>query len=417
MAVLLSVEEVIERILDQLKPLPPETIPLDQALGRVLARPIVAPLDLPPFANSSVDGFAVRAADVSTASPEHPVELTVIADIPAGVFPHIPLSAGCAAQIMTGAPLPDGADAVVPVEHTNLSFQKVAHQPPSIVRIFTPVRPGDNIRPKGQDLTQGQLVFAAGHRLRPQDLGLLAALGMSKVEVHGRPRIALFSSGDELLPPGSPLTPGKIYDSNRLMLRVLIEQTGGEAVDLGIVADTLDAVHIVLNTAVEKRANLLLSSGGVSVGTYDHVRGLMEREGEVHLWRVNIRPGKPLLFGKYRGVPVLSLPGNPVSAFVGFLVFVRPAIYRMAGLPSAPVPVLKATLEHAVESDGRKSYLRAIVRHERGERLVRLAGHQGSGNLYGLVQANAILIVPAGVKSIAAGSEVEIWPLENFLGQ
>ncbi|WP_054521021.1 molybdopterin molybdotransferase MoeA [Thermanaerothrix daxensis] len=414
MAPLLSVDEVLERILAQFEPLPPQTIPVDLALRRVLAKPITAPLDLPPFSNSSVDGFAVRSADVSTASPEHPVELPVVADIPAGVSPHMPLPANCAARIMTGAPLPENADAVVPVEHTDLSFQSAASQPPTTVRVLIPVRPGENVRPAGQDLAKGQPVFASGHRLRPQDLGLLAALGISEIEVHDQPRIALFSSGDELLPPSSPLTPGKIYDSNRLMLRALIDQAGGKALDLGIVPDALDAIRTALDTAVEGRADLILSSGGVSVGTYDHVRGLMEQEGIVHLWRVNVRPGKPLLFGKYHGVPVLGLPGNPVSAFVGFLVFIRPAIYRLAGLPSSPTPTVKAILEHAVESDGRESYLRAIVRHETGKRLVRLAGHQGSGNLYGLVQANALLIVPAGVKSLAKGSEVDIWPLENF---
>ncbi len=415
MSTLLSVDEVRHHILSQLNPLPIETVPLEQAFRRVLATPILAPSDLPPFTNSSVDGFAVRASDVKGASPSHPVELQVFADIPAGVSPQFMLPPGYAARIMTGAPLPDGADAVVPIENTNLSFHDQATQPPHSVQIFAPVKPGDNVRPRGQDIVRDHPVFEPGHRLRPQDIGLLAALGISRVEVYRQPYLAIFSTGDELISLDTAPIPGKIYDSNRLMLKMLIEQAGGKVIDLGIVTDTLDDVRTALDTAHRNKVDLVLTSGGVSVGVLDVVRYLIEQEGERHLWRVNMRPGKPILFGRYHGMPVLSLPGNPVSAFVGFWVFVRPAIHRLAGLPLVPPPRLKAILEHPVESDGRESYLRAIVSYTNGQRLVRLVGHQGSGNLFGLCQANALLIVPAGVKSLPTGREVDIWPLDDSL--
>ncbi|MCX8024396.1 MAG: molybdopterin molybdotransferase MoeA, partial [Thermanaerothrix sp.] len=382
---------------------------------RVLAKPINAPFDLPPFTNSSVDGFAIRSFDVKEASPSHPIELQVLADIPAGVSPQFVLPPGYAARIMTGAPLPEGADAVVPIENTNLSFSDQVTEPPRSVKILSPAKPGDNVRPRGQDVARGHPILEPGQRLRPQDIGLLAALGISQVEVYRQPRLGVFSTGNELIPLGVAPTPGKIYDSNRLMLIALIEQAGGETIDLGIVADTLDDVRIALDTAVRNRVDLVLTSGGVSVGTFDVVRNLIEREGERLLWRVNMRPGKPILFGRYQGMPVLSLPGNPVSAFVGFWVFVRPAINRLAGLPFVSPPRLKAILEHPVESDGRESYLRAVISYKNGQRLARLAGHQGSGNLFGLSQANALLIIPAGVKSLPTGYEVDFWPLDDSL--
>ncbi|MDT8896759.1 molybdopterin molybdotransferase MoeA [Thermanaerothrix sp. 4228-RoL] len=415
MSTLLSVDEVRHYILSQLSPLPVETISLEQAFRRVLATPILAPSDLPPFTNSSVDGFAVRALDVKGASQLHPIELKVFADIPAGFSPHFTLPPGHAARIMTGAPLPNGADAVVPIENTNLSFHDKATQPPYSVQVFNPVNPGDNVRPRGQDILRGHPVFEPGHRLRPQDIGLLAALGISHIEVYRQPRLGIFSTGDELIPLGTAPIPGKIYDSNRLMLKMLIEQAGGEVIDLGIVTDTLDNVRSALDTARRNNVDLVLTSGGVSVGVFDVVRHLIEQEGERHLWRVNMRPGKPILFGRYHEMPILSLPGNPVSAFVGFWVFVRPAIYRLAGLPFVPPLRLKAILEHPIESDGRESYLRAIVSYTNGQRLARLTGHQGSGNLFGLSQANALLIVPAGVKSLPTGHEVDIWPLDDSL--
>lgn len=415
MSTLLSVDEVRHYILSQLSPLPVETISLEQAFRRVLATPILAPSDLPPFTNSSVDGFAVRALDVKGASQLHPIELKVFADIPAGFSPHFTLPPGHAARIMTGAPLPNGADAVVPIENTNLSFHDQTTQPPYFVQVFTPVKPGDNVRPRGQDILRGHTVFEPGHRLRPQDIGLLAALGISHIEVYRQPRLGIFSTGDELIPLGTAPIPGKIYDSNRLMLKMLIEQAGGEVIDLGIVTDTLDNVRSALDTARRNNVDLVLTSGGVSVGVFDVVRHLIEQEGERHLWRVNMRPGKPILFGRYHEMPILSLPGNPVSAFVGFWVFVRPAIYRLAGLPFVPPLRLKAILEHPIESDGRESYLRAIVSYTNGQRLARLTGHQGSGNLFGLSQANALLIVPAGVKSLPTGHEVDILPLDDSL--
>jgi len=410
---LLSVAEVRSRILSHFAPLPTLQQPLARACGHVLAEAITAPMDLPPFTNSSVDGFAVRATDIQAAGPESPVILKVIGDVPAGTLPTFVISPGTTARIMTGAPLPDGSDAVVPVEDTNFPYRDPHAPLPAEVRIFRSLRPGTNVRHQGQDVRRGQVVLSPGHRLRPQDLGFLAALGVQKVLVHRRPRVALFSSGDELISPGEPLTPGKIYDANRLMLATLVEHYGGETIDLGIAHDDPAEVRRLFEHAHAQQCDLILSTAGVSVGTYDYVRQILEQNGTIHLWRVNVRPGKPLVFGSYRETPVIALPGNPVSAYVGFHLFVVPALRRLLGMKDAMVPRIRATLDEPLESDGRESYLRAIVHYENGQPHARLSGHQSSADLAGLAQANALIIIPAGVKSLPAGSQVEVWPLNS----
>lgn len=408
---LLSVQAAQERILSLLEPVETESLPLTECIHRVLAQDIAAASDLPPFDNSSMDGFALRAADASAASPASPRTLRVVADIAAGAAPEVHLAPGQAARIMTGAPLPAGADAVVPVEQTDFNERAPGTPTPAQVSIFQPVRAGENVRPRGMDARAGQVVLFKGHRLRPQDIGLLAMLGIAHVTVHRRPRVALLSSGDELLPVERPLTAGKIHDSNSYTLAAQIESAGAECLRLGIAADTRPAVESLLEQAAASRADLILSSAGVSVGAYDFVKEAVEAHGSLDFWRVNIRPGKPLAFGNYRGVPFFGLPGNPVSAFVTFEVFARAAIERLSGLVGSSRPRARVRLEEAIESDGRESYLRAVVRQADGILSARLTGHQGSGNLLSLVQANALLIVPAGVKSLPAGREVEAWLL------
>lgn len=417
MTILLSVAEARQRLLEAFTQVDAERIPLAHAVGRVLAEPIVSKLDLPLFANSSMDGFAVRSADVAAADPDRPVELYVVGDIPAGQVFQDKVGPGEAVRIMTGAPLPRGADAVIPVEATDQYREEMTTEAgsPVQVRIYRSAGPGDYVRPKGQDVSQGEVVLPTNTRLRPQDVGFLAMLGVSQVPGYRRPRVGLLSTGDELLPVEEPLQPGKIHDANAYMLSALVERDGGEAIKLGIAPDREEAVREILDRSVASGADLILSSAGVSVGAFDFVRMVVEQRGELNFWRVNMRPGKPLTFGTYRSVPFIGLPGNPVSAFVGYEVFVRPALIKLSGLPDQPRPSIKVKLLEPVNSDGRESYLRAFVQSADGYWIARLTGHQGSGNLRSLVQANALLIIPAGVKSLPAEAEIDAWPLGNWI--
>lgn len=403
---LLSVDEALERILQHFSPVEIEEIPLENADGRVLGEEIRAPLNLPPFDNSSMDGFAIRAADVAAASPETPVTLQVIADIPAGSAPVVTVQPGQAARIMTGAPMPTGADTVVPVEDTDQGRKPRGNDPlPPQVQVFRAVERGAYVRPAGEDVHTGEVVLTP-RRLRPQDVGFLAMLGMAHIPVRRKPRIALISSGDELLPPGAPIAPGKIYDANTYSLQALLRRFGAEPLWMGRIPDKLEAAQDALQRAVDSGADLLVSSAGVSMGAYDFLRVAIEEQGALNFWRVNMRPGKPLTFGTYRGVPFLGLPGNPVSAFVSANVFLRMVVRRMLGL-SPRLSTRRVTLGEPVRSDGRQSFLRAVLREEGNRQIAYLAGHQGSGNLYGMTQAQVLLIVPAGVTSLPAGASVE----------
>jgi len=408
---LLSVDEARLLILEKLKPLEAETLPLEKSAHRVLATAITANHDLPAFDNSSMDGFAVIADDLSGATPSTPRTLSVIADIPAGIQPTITIRAGQSARIMTGAALPPGADAVIPVEETDFKNRDLGANAPDSVTVMQSVKPGDSVRKRGMDARKGQIVLPAGHGLRAQDLGLLAMLGVSRLKVYRQARIALLSSGDELIPIESPLQPGKVRDANTYTLSALLEDAGADVIRLGIAADRRDSVMELLDTACENSADLILSSAGVSVGAFDFIKSVLEEQGILEFWRVNMRPGKPLTFGNYKGIPFIGLPGNPVSAFVGFEVFVRPAIERLNGMPYRARLRVRVRLSEQIESDGRESYLRAEVQEHDGVLSARLAGHQGSGNLLSIVQGNALLIIPAGVKSLAAGKETDAWLL------
>jgi molybdopterin molybdotransferase len=408
---LLSVAEARERILSHFHPVTTETLPLVECAKRVLAQDIAAATDLPPFDNSSMDGFAVRAADVVNAATASPRSLRVVADIPAGSHPAVSLAHGEAARIMTGAQLPEGADAVIPVEDTDFQERDAGTPAPNEVQIFKSARPGDNRRARGTDIRSGEVVLHEGRVLKPQDLGLLAMLGMARLVVYQKPHIALFSSGDELLPVAAPLESGKIRDSNSYTLAALIEDAGADVIRLGVAKDSHESVNALLEKAVELKVDLILSSAGVSVGAFDFVKEVIESNGKMDFWRVNMRPGKPLAFGEYGNIPFIGLPGNPVSAFVGFEIFVRAAIGRLSGALNGGRQTVRVRCEEQIDSDGRESYLRAEVREENGVHLARLTGHQGSGNLHSLVRANALLIIPAGVKCVPAGEEVNAWLL------
>ena len=414
MSSLLSVNEARKQLLSELIPVDKTQIQLDLAFGKVLSEDIFSPMDLPPFANSQMDGYAARSQDVVSASPETPVTLIVVADIPAGIDPHITLHPGEAARIMTGASFPEGADLVIPVEEIGPVDRAETSVLPGQINVYRSGIAGQFVRVRGQDIKAGEKVLTAGQRLRAQEVGLLAMLGFAIVPVYRRPRIALLSTGNEIVPVEQPLSPGKVHDSNFFVLAALAEKFNAEIVNLGIAIDSESSVQQCLDRAVTEQVDLIVTSAGVSVGVFDYVRKVIADHGKVEFWRVDIRPGKPIAFGNYKNIPLIGLPGNPVSAFIGFEVFVRPAILKLSGLTQLEKVSFLAKIAESIESDGRESYLRCKFEHENGEMVVRLTeSHQGSGNLLSLVQANALLIIPAGVKSLPAGSSIEIWMLND----
>ncbi|MCY3945684.1 MAG: molybdopterin molybdotransferase MoeA [Anaerolineaceae bacterium] len=409
---MLSVDEALQRILQDLQPLPAEAIGLDCGLERVLARDLYASINLPPFANSSMDGYALRAADLEGASPENPVRLAVVMDIPAGTSPERPVGAGEAARIMTGAPLPDGADAVVPVEQTDANWTREA--PATLaptLRVMTTLQAGDYVRPVGENVRAGQRVLAAGTRLRPQHLGMLAALGHAEVSVYRQPRVAIVSSGDEIIDVGETLAPGQIYDVNSYTIEGLVRELGGIPLRQPVAGDDLQQVRAMFDTALGQDPDLIISTAGVSVGAHDLVRDVLEELGELNFWRVNMRPGKPLAWGRVRGLPFFGLPGNPVSAMVTFQVFVRPALQRLTGQVH-DLQAARATVCEDIESDGRRSFLRVALERRDGRLLARSTGTQSSGALISMVLADGLLIVPEGVTQVAAGTELEVLLLQ-----
>lgn len=409
-----NIDEATARILTAIQRLPAETVALIAAFGRVLAEDVRAPISLPPFANSSMDGYAVRAEDVTSATQDSPAQLRVTMDIPAGTAPDRPLQTGEAARIMTGAPMPDGADAVVPVEQTDQTWRAGADEPLlERVAILSPVRAGDYVRPIGEDVTAGQTVLHAGTPLRAQELGALAGIGCAQVQVMRQPRVAIVSTGDELIGVDEPLSPGKIRDSNSYTLYGLVLAYGGVPIRIPTAHDTLEDVRRRFHEALDAQPDLIVSSAGVSVGAFDVVRTVLDELGQVDFWRVNLRPGKPLAYGHLRSVPFFGLPGNPVSAMVTFDVFVRPVLLKMLGRPDA-LPTVQAVMGESLRSDGRRSYLRVTLSQENGHIVARTTGTQSSGALMSMVQADGLLIIPEGVTDVAAGQTFPVRLLRSI---
>lgn len=415
MSTLLTVNDALRQILGPITVLPPESVPTPDALGRVLAEDIVSRYDIPPFLNSSMDGYAVRAADVTGARRDRPARLPVVMDIPAGRSPDRPLNVGEAARIMTGAPLPDGADAVIPVEDTDDRWTPDGVAPlPEAVRVYRSAQPGDFTRAPGEDIRAGQTVLRTGAVLRPQDIGVLVSLGQARVPVVRQPRVAILSTGDELVDIDDELGPGQIRNSNSYMLAGLVTSYGGIAIRLGVARDTLDDVRQRFREALDHQPDLIVSSAGVSVGARDVVRIVIDELGRVDLWRVNLRPGKPLAYGQVGGVPFFGLPGNPVSVMVTFELFVRPALLRMAGRNPDAVAMTTALTGEAMRSDGRRSYLRVRLVRQGDDWIAYSTGTQSSGALMSMVLADGLLIVPEGTLDVPPGTRLQVWLLRDL---
>lgn len=411
MANLLNVDDALAQILSTIHPLPPEQVELHDGLGRVLASDIQSTVDLPAFANSSMDGYAVRAEDIAEASKDHPVTLTVVMDIPAGAAPQQTLQRGQAARIMTGAPIPDGADTIVPVELTDSEWSaREGTPPPPQVRIYHPAKLGENVRPVGENVKNGDIVLRAGHILRPQDIGIIAALGQPQISVIRQPRVAVLSSGDELVGVDEPLTAGKIRDVNSYTIAGMVRTAGAIPLILPIARDTLDDVRHLFYSALACEPDVIVSSAGVSVGAADLIRTVLDELGEVNFWRINLRPGKPLAYGHLRGVPFFGLPGNPVSAMVTFEVFVRPVLLRLGGKTHDP-QIVKAITAEAMRSDGRRSYIRVTLKRENGKLIAHETGTQSSGALISMVLADGLLIIPEDMRDVPSGTELDVYLL------
>ena len=406
---MIPVEEALERILSRITPLGDERVALLDALGRVLAESVVAEHDIPPWPNSSMDGYALRSADTQGAGADRPVRLTLAGHVAAGRLAERALGPGETYRIFTGAPLPEGADAVIPQEDVTVEGAEV--------RVPRPLKLGDYVRPRGEDMRPGDRLFEPGRGLSPADLGVLATVGRSRVAVIRRPVVGILSTGDEIADLGAPIGPGQIPNSNTYSLMAQVRAAGAEPLNLGVARDRQDEIEARLAWGLG--ADLLISSAGVSVGEHDHVKAALAALGaEQHLWLVDMRPGKPITFATVPSplkgaLPVFGLPGNPVSAMVTFELFVRPAIRRMGGHTRLGRPVRPARALAPIANPGRRrGYLRVTLSEEDGGLGARLTGEQGSGILRSMSAADGLAIVP-GDTTVGVGEMVPVMLLRE----
>jgi molybdopterin molybdotransferase len=410
---MLTVTEASERIMAEIKQLDAESVPLRRALGRVCSEDISATVTMPPWSNSSMDGYAVRSADITPVMSGKKVILRVVATVAAGEFAPRPLKRGEAMRIMTGAPVPEGADSVIRKEHTDGGKKKV--------EIREAVDVWKNIRAAGEDYQRGDVLAKRGAPIRPALLGVLASSGISKLRAFRRPRVAIISSGDELVDIDKfddVVAQRRIVSSNSYTLEAMTRVAGGIPVDLGIAADSKASLKRKLEGA--RDCDLILTSAGVSVGDLDHTRNVFEElGGEQKFWRVRMRPGAPLAFGMLKDIPWLGVSGNPVSAMVSFELFVRPALRKMQGHAALFRRTVTVTLEEEVKIGARLThFLRAIVRRTNDGTLVaRLTGQQSSAMLTSMVKANALLIVPETSPKVAPGSQLHALMLDQSLDE
>jgi len=402
---MISVDEALEIILGTIQVLGLERVDILDSLGRVLGEDVHAPYNIPPWDNSAMDGYAVIHKDIEGASRQNPAVLAVVADLPAGYTAQRAISRGEAIRIMTGAPIPGGCDTVVMVEDTQTEQDRV--------KIFNAPARGKHIRKAGEDVVKGSRVLARGSIVRPAAVGMLASLKRSVVSVFQRPRVAVISTGDELIDVDGELTAGKIVGSNTYSLASLVKDTGAQPVVLGIARDNPEALRAIFRAALA--ADVIISSGGVSVGDYDLVKDILRELGaEMKFWKVNMRPGQPLAFGVIQGKPTFGLPGNPVSCMISFEQFVRPAILKASGHTRLFRPLIEARLKEPLsKKEGKKYFLRCSISVEDGEYAVTTTGEQGSGILLSMVKANGLIILPETKSECAAGTMVKVQVLNR----
>lgn len=403
---MISVEEAQESVLSKIEPLGRTRVSVENALGRVLAEDVVSPRSIPPWDNSAMDGYALRSADVAGASRESPATLRVIEELQAGFEAQKTVGPGEAIRIMTGAPMPKGADAVVLVEETE-SLGKEE------VRIFLAAPPGEAVRPQGEDVQQGEVVFSAGMPMNSAAVGMLANIGRANIYVHQRPRVAILATGEEVVDLGQPLGVGQIYNSNTYALAAQVTEAGGEPLLLGIARDNPKDLARHMRDGLA--ADVLLTSGGVSVGDFDLVKGTLGEMGsDMHFWRVRMKPGKPMAFGSIQGRPVFGLPGNPVSTMVSFELFVRPALQKMQGKKNFFRPVITATIQHPLKkSPERRHYVRSVAIYRENGWEVRAVAAQGSNILHSMVRANSLIVFPEFETGIKPGDSVQVMIIDE----
>jgi len=414
---MLSVEEALQKILDEVKTLEEETVHILESLGQVLAEDIKSEINVPPLDNSAMDGYAVISRDTSGASEKTPVSLRVIDTVIAGSISKQEIVSGTAVRIMTGAPVPAGADSVVQFENTDDEKRKESapHQPITHVSILSEASPGLNIRRAGEDIARGAIALKKGTVIRPSEIGLMASLGYGKVKVIRRPVVAILSTGNELVEVDKPLPEGKIHNSNGYSIASLVKRYGFIPKMLGIARDDEEELLSKLKQAQD--ADMLLTTGGVSMGDYDIVKDIIARDGELVFWKVRVKPGKPLAFGKIKGkdkiIPHLGLPGNAVSCMVSFELFVRPALMKMMGKKNFAKPTIEVILEDTVKNNaGRRLYDRAVIERRDGHYYARLTGSQSSGILTSMSLANGLVIISEDRKIVNKGETVQALMLD-----
>lgn len=402
---MISVEEALERILKEIVPLDESEAPLAESLGLALTEDIVAQEDMPPFANSAMDGFALLSED-SRPRDGQPPRLRVTGTVAAGYVAQHPVTGGTAMRIMTGAPVPPGADSVIQVELTRSDSPQSEW-----VEILQEVEPGNNIRPAGEDMRRGQTVLRKGTEIGPWEIGILATLGEAAAPVIRRPHVAILGTGDEVIDIDQPLQAGKIRNSNSYLLEAAVRRAGAIPHRLGVAQDTVESLREKFGQAMQ--ADLILTSGGVSVGEFDLVKTIMSEQGAINFWRINMRPGKPVAFGHIGKVPLLGLPGNPVSAAVTFELFGRPVIRKMLGHTRLLRPQIEVVVEDGVGDVAmRRHYVRAHVTWRDGRFVARTTGNQGSNILTSLLNANALVIVPEGGVEVHPGDTARAMMLD-----
>ncbi len=416
---MISVEEALDKVLSYVEVLEPERKPILDCLGQVLAEDVYSTMDIPPLDNSAMDGFAVRAEDTLGATESSPRNLAVVGEVAAGSMPTQEVGPGTAVRIMTGAPLPEGADAVVRFEDTDEVDRKSSTADLSQIGISCEAKKGLNVRRRGEDIARGNLVLEKGRVLRPQEIGVLASLGLSAALVIRRPIVAILATGDELIGVDQPLPPGKIYDSNTYTIAAEVSRYGGIPRVLGIGHDSVESLDEKIDQALD--ADMLITSGGVSKGDYDIVKDVLAEHGEIGFWTVCMKPGKPIAFGliektkgrRKRKVPHLGLPGNPVSSMITFEQFARPAILKMIGKKVMTKPTVRAIIEGDItNTDGRRVFARVMVTRRSGQYYASLTGPQGSGILTSMVRANGVAVIPESNKEVKAGDMVEVQMLD-----